>query len=215
MYNIMRGACRNVALTCGYAVFSADTTSCPQGTTTSNQDKCIESISEIFYQSLLCPDNSTYDSSGTSTISLNNKDGGWVNKKCRCLDGFVTFNGACLPACENGGLYTSAGVCSDGASCYSIPNAGNASGSDAVDSLFWDGRCACTQDMYFYRNKCRTCPSFSDYVSDRSGDIFDGQCRCQTGFTPSSNRLCCGNSTHVCMAVGDDTIPVEQQLSAN
>ena len=54
VYNVMRGACRNVALTCAYAVFDADTASCP------DDDTCIESISEMFYNSLLCEDGEIY-----------------------------------------------------------------------------------------------------------------------------------------------------------
>ena len=82
---VMTGACRNVALTCAYAVFAnmcttgetnamnwvmhvedptqLDTT--PTNCTpcdTEHQSTCIEGISEIFYQSLLCPENSTYNS---------------------------------------------------------------------------------------------------------------------------------------------------------
>ena len=203
VYNIMRGACRNVALTCGYAVFAADQTSCPNGDDTTSQNKCIESISEIFYQSLLCPDNSTYQlrTSG-QTIDENNVDGGWVNKLCRCQDGFVTFNGSCLPACDNGGRYTSAGVCSEGAACSTIPNARDATSSDSQDSLFWGGRCACASGKYFYRNRCRSCPLNSDPISGFAGDIFSGQCQCRTGFNASSNRLCCGNGTLVCMSDG-------------
>ena len=60
VYNVMRGACRNVALTCAYAVFKDDTTSCPVTNDGHDDTKCLESISEMFYQSLLCPDNSMY-----------------------------------------------------------------------------------------------------------------------------------------------------------
>ena len=67
IYNVMRGACRNVALTCAYAVFDADATSCPAD----NNDKCIESISEMFYNSLLCEDGEIY------------KDGRCVNEQNR------------------------------------------------------------------------------------------------------------------------------------
>ena len=199
VYNIMRGACRNVALTCGYAVFSADQASCPSD----DANTCIESISEIFYQSLLCPDNSVYELRTTDqTISDNNTDGGWVNKLCRCQDGFVTFNGACLAACDNGGIYLSTGVCSAGAACNTIANAQDATSSDSEDALFWGGRCACKGGRYFYKNKCRKCPSNSDYIAGFAGDIFGGQCQCRTNFTPSSNRLCCGNDTHGCRADG-------------
>jgi hypothetical protein len=191
VYNIMRGACRNVALTCGYAVFSADQNSCPDD----DQNQCIESISEIFYQSLLCPDNSSYVYPGVTNIDSNNKDGGYVNKLCKCQDGFVTFNGSCLPACENGGIYTSSGVCSEGAACASINNAGSATSSDTEDSLFWGGRCACRSNRYFYKSQCRTCPAHSEYISGLAGDIFGGQCQCQTGYKAHSSRLCCIDAT--------------------
>ena len=210
VYNIMRGACRNVALTCGYAVFSADTDSCPED----NQNTCIESISEIFYQSLLCPDNSIYDRTGTQRISENNIDGGWVNKKCRCLNGFVTYNGSCFPACENGGLYTSSGVCSEGAACTSIQFAHSAMGSDANDSLFWGGRCACATDRYFYRNKCRACPSHSEYDADGQGDLFNGQCKCVDDFSADSTGVCCENDQFHCQIIGDQVIAVEVNSSA-
>ncbi|MBO4583010.1 MAG: hypothetical protein J5714_03085 [Alphaproteobacteria bacterium] len=206
VYNIMRGACRNVALTCGYAVFSADTTD----SGCSDDNTCIENISEIFYQSLLCPDNSTYDSSGNNTISANNEDGGWVNKKCRCLDGFVTFNGSCLPACDNGGLYTSSGVCSEGVDCTTIQFAHSAIGSDANDSLFWGGRCACATGKYFYKNKCRSCPQHSEYDETGQGDLFHGQCKCYSGFNANASGLCCENNLWQCQVIGDQVIAVEQ-----
>ena len=204
VYNIMRGACRNVALTCGYAVFSADETSCPEN----NQNKCIESISEIFYQSLLCPDNSVYVHSNNTKISENNTPEGWVNKLCRCQDGFVTFNGSCLPACDNGGMYTSTGVCSDGVACTNISGAHNATNSDAVAQTFW-GRCACAANKYFFKNACRTCPEDSTMVDAiGSGDVLGGYCKCDTGTTASSNGLCCipdnpeEGHTYQCTAYG-------------
>jgi hypothetical protein len=55
----MKGACRNVALTCAYAVFNdhGDTSLCPSGDT----EQCITSISEMFYNSLLCEDGEVYN----------------------------------------------------------------------------------------------------------------------------------------------------------
>lgn len=91
VYNVMRGACRNVALTCAYAVFATDTTSCPD----KNDEKCINSISEMFYQSLLCPTNSTYQ----TTDGITDKDG-YVNQKCKCNNGYEPYNGQCLTACD-------------------------------------------------------------------------------------------------------------------
>ncbi len=94
IYNVMRGACRNVALTCAYAVFAADTGedgSCPEN----NPDKCIQSISKIFYQSLLCPDNSTYQENaetvGTTT--------GYVNEYCKCNENYEPWGTQCVAVC--------------------------------------------------------------------------------------------------------------------
>ncbi len=95
---VMRGACRNVALTCAYAVFAEDTTSCP----TSNTATCIESISEMFYQSLLCPDNSEYVTGDNNTVSAPDTEKGMVNSNCQCLAGYSTWYGACLPKCTSG-----------------------------------------------------------------------------------------------------------------
>jgi hypothetical protein len=54
--SVMRGACRNVALTCAYAVFdkAADKKLC------NGEESCINSVSEMFYNSLLCNDGEVY-----------------------------------------------------------------------------------------------------------------------------------------------------------
>ena len=101
IYNIMRGACRNVALTCAYAVFYKDEESCKQG----DEGQCIESISEMFYQSLLCPANSTY-------VSKNSNSTGDVNTHCACNEGYEVWGTSCVAAClgdEKRNLST--GVC--------------------------------------------------------------------------------------------------------
>lgn len=104
VYNVMRGACRNVALTCAYAVFAEDAGSCPTGNDGAN--KCIESISEMFYQSLLCPDNSTYSASeGTAGV------GGYVNERCKCNSGYTPFSGQCLAECGSNETRNSYGTC--------------------------------------------------------------------------------------------------------
>ena len=101
IYNVMRGACRNVALTCAYAVFDQDSTSCPA----TNDDKCIESISEMFYQSLLCPDNAIYDDTCSTT------DGECVNEKCRCLSEYEKWGTQCLAKCPPNSNRNSYGSC--------------------------------------------------------------------------------------------------------
>ena len=57
IYNVMKGACRNVALTCAYAVFNnhGDTTLC------TDTETCITSVSKMFYNSLLCDDGEVYE----------------------------------------------------------------------------------------------------------------------------------------------------------
>ena len=177
VYNIMRGACRNVALTCGYAVFSADQDSCPDD----DQNQCIESISEIFYQSLLCPDNSIYSYTTSSSISPDNTHQGRVNKLCKCQTGYVSFRGACLPKCPNGGLYTSTGECV--ANCNLVSHAETV--DDPSEAEFW-GRCKCmhsSEDTGFHWWEsglaCVKCPSNSEYDQNLNGDVYGGLCTCK------------------------------------
>lgn len=115
IYKVMNGACRNVALTCAHAVFG-DTTY-KSGTETIRYcaddtagTGCIENISEVFYQSLLCPTNSTYDQGGSSFISRNGTKTSdiedpdakaWANKHCYCNQGYTVYNGQCL-ICNTG-----------------------------------------------------------------------------------------------------------------
>ena len=87
----MSGACRNVALTCAYAVFDGDTTNCPTGT--SGQTTCIQKISEMFYQSLLCPDNSVYQKTASSTFGNGTS---YVNAHCMCASGYKAQGSACV-----------------------------------------------------------------------------------------------------------------------
>lgn len=196
VYNIMRGACRNVALTCGYAVFAADQTSCPTGDNTADQNSCIESISEIFYQSLLCPDNSVYVG-GNHTISANNTVGGYVNPLCQCKDDFTVFNGSCLAVCDNGGIYLANGACSTVA-CPA--DAVEASG-DEVE--FW-GHCKCRNTSFHWfplLQACKTCPDNSEYIATATSGTpnairyYNYQCVCNDGtadnpFFVLNNRSC-------------------------
>lgn len=101
IYRVMKGACRNVALTCAYAVFAEDGTSCPKSD--GGTDTCLNSISEMFYQTLLCPDHSTYQTSGT---------GGDVNNKCKCNDGYEAWGSQCVLRCmTNATRNNNTGLC--------------------------------------------------------------------------------------------------------
>jgi hypothetical protein len=103
---VLAGACRNVALTCAYAVFKDDNGSCR----TSDPSKCVSSISEMFYQSLLCPENSTY-TPDAGTVSSQGTSEGYVNTHCQCNSGYETFAGACLLMCGDLEERDSYGVC--------------------------------------------------------------------------------------------------------
>ncbi len=113
VYNVMRGACRNVALTCGYAIFD--------GTDgLSGDDAYINGVSEMFYQSLLCPDNSTYYSGGLSSYKETvepspdeevGNNAQWVNNSCRCNNGYVAWGAACVTECMDGYERNGYGVC--------------------------------------------------------------------------------------------------------
>ena len=110
IYNVMRGACRNVALTCAYAVFAGPKTCVPNpdGTITCSVDVpsdkseagYIDAISEMFYQSLLCPDNSVYLPSG-----------GDVNSRCKCKDRYEAWGSSCVIKCPQYSERNSYGTC--------------------------------------------------------------------------------------------------------
>ena len=100
---VLAGACRNVALTCAYAVFAQDASSC----SVREESKCIQNISQMFYQSLLCPENSTY-MQATGTAGSN----GYVNTHCKCNTGYEIWGSSCLKKCnEMSEVRDSYGVC--------------------------------------------------------------------------------------------------------
>ena len=103
IYRVMTGACYNVALTCGYAVFAYDK---EMGETleseSDEQDRknaLIRGISEMFYQSLLCPDNSEFNKEsveGASDVE------GYVNPRCKCKTGYSVYGSSCVLSCPSG-----------------------------------------------------------------------------------------------------------------
>lgn len=133
---VMTGACRNVALTCAYAVFDNMCTTGEQNainwvlqstdspTTTANNEECtpcnadnqaacIEGISEIFYQSLLCPENSTYDTDCIDASIVNRVKNGCANTQCRCNDGYSTWNNSCVTTCPDDQYRSEYGSCTE------------------------------------------------------------------------------------------------------
>ena len=100
---VLAGACRNVALTCAYAVFAQDVSSC----SVREESKCIQNISQMFYQSLLCPENSTY-MQATGIAGSN----GYVNTHCKCNTGYEIWGSSCLKKCnQTSEVRDSYGVC--------------------------------------------------------------------------------------------------------
>ena len=109
VYDVMRGACRNVALTCGYAIFAGEpainpetgdvTDGCPPAQSATNDyeknNAYVTCISEMFYESLLCPANSEYTKTN-GTAGQN----GYVNAVCKCLSGYEPVGTQCLKACS-------------------------------------------------------------------------------------------------------------------
>ena len=135
IYNVMRGACRNVALTCAYAVFynsgvklcyDADqngtvdqTKECSSTEKPATEDQYIEGISSMFYQSLLCPDNSTYVATAATAGSIGNGKE-YVNQHCKCNDygdgknygkGYEAWGTSCMIQCEEGSTRNAYGTC--------------------------------------------------------------------------------------------------------
>ena len=110
IYNVMRGACRNVALTCAYAVFAEDTNSCPPGNDGASQAACIEGISKIFYQSLLCPDNSTYTDEIKNNASTAEQKK-YVNEYCKCNTNYEPWGTQCVAVCGSLSERNSSGSC--------------------------------------------------------------------------------------------------------
>jgi len=112
--NVMRGACRNVALTCGYAVFDDCQTACSYFEDAERQKSCLDScpesvggegdiidaVSTMFYNSMLCPDNSTYNTV-PKTNATDSEKKQYVNDLCKCNPNYEPWGGQCLAACPD------------------------------------------------------------------------------------------------------------------
>ena len=97
VYRVLTGTCYNVALTCGYAVFAYDAQMGAKIANLSNESDrqlaLIDGISDLFYQTMLCPENSVYDDGSVS--------GGHVNERCVCKEGYFAYEGACISSCPS------------------------------------------------------------------------------------------------------------------
>ena len=191
IYNVMRGACRNVALTCAYAVFDKDTTSCPTDEP-NGDDTCIDSISEMFYQSLLCPDNSTYAPAENVTVGSN----GYVNERCKCLSGYKVSGTQCVAiSCPENASVNSSGVCECKAG-YQLTDDGKCVSTSCQTHAHFDasaGKCVCDDNFVAVLNKgvgsiagftCESCPEGATY--DAEGKT----CICSSGNYLSGMNIC-------------------------
>ena len=185
IYNVMRGACRNVALTCAYAVFDKDTTSCPTDDP-NDDDTCIDSISEMFYQSLLCPDNSTYqEDPGVAGTD------GYVNERCKCLSGYKVSGTQCVAiSCPEHASVNSSGVCECN-SGYKLTDGKCVAASCPTKSYFdqTSNKCVCNDNLVAVPNKvagfmCVPCPEGATY--DAKGKT----CICSSGTYLNGMNIC-------------------------
>jgi hypothetical protein len=110
IYKVLTGTCYNTALTCGYAVFAYDKemgnaisdTSLPES---DKQLKLIDGISQMFYQTMLCPENSEYVSESTA---------GMINDRCACKAGYMVSEGQCIASCPTDKPKKLFGICAAG-----------------------------------------------------------------------------------------------------
>jgi len=151
IYRVMKGTCYNVALTCGYAVFaydaqmgedmetiSADTSLSATQKDQKQKDLLIYGISEMFYQSLLCPDNSYFSGVNKADAEAADKYS-YVNDRCRCNDGYYAYASSCVSVCPDENMVMYNGACQD----------------------------ACPADMLTYNNTCwEQCPDGTVEMAD-------------------------------------------------
>ncbi len=130
VYNVMRGACRNVALTCAYAVFSGGESACDVvqdnawigGVCTATPDNYINAVSEMFYQSLLCPENSMYQPTAKADVTDPDVQALYVNDRCMCDVGYLVWGKTCTRKCAGGTYRDNLGGCTNCAAGYFSQN---------------------------------------------------------------------------------------------
>lgn len=201
IYKVLMGACYNVALTCGYAVFAYDAdmgqtmleikrkylTDTGKLTATEATDDSkvydyslntqqqealsglqaqdlINGVSELFYQSLLCPDNSTFQSNGEPDTAQ-----GWVNSRCKCNNGYYVTGSSCVSSCPTGYLlYEKSCVLSCPEDTYNYQN--SCVSSCPNGTYFSDNSCvtSCPNGMYIFDKLCvESCPKAYSINGDK------------------------------------------------
>ena len=173
IYRVMTGACYNVALTCGYAVFAYDK---EMGKTldglSEEQDKkntLIRGISEMFYQSLLCPENSEFVDILQSEAD-EQEASKYVNARCKCKDDYYLYGSSCVLSCP-------AGMFVDNQKCViSCKDNKYINGTECVDEC---------PDYINGSNCVESCPEEKKY-------ILDNNCvqSCPDNYTPNDENIC-------------------------
>lgn len=71
------------------------------------KDALIYGMSEMFYQSLLCPDNSTFNA-----VIKENSDNpdSYINDRCKCNNGYFVYGATCVSTCPSG-TFVQNGIC--------------------------------------------------------------------------------------------------------
>ncbi len=65
------------------------------------KDALIYGISEMFYQSLLCPDNSSFTEYTQENAPAGDRDS-YINDRCRCNKGYFAWGSTCVSECPDG-----------------------------------------------------------------------------------------------------------------
>ena len=192
VYRVMTGACYNVALTCGYAVFAYDIEMGEEIATMSTEaekkNALIRGISQMFYESLLCPEHSEFSNTLKSQETDTAEQDKYVNDRCKCNSGYLNTGTSCVLSCPTD-TYATGYKCA-----VSCPNSYFAYNGQCVSS--------CPADTYVYDGECKEeCPSSAPYTSGNecvascpstSPVISDGKCvsSCQSGYTANPENVC-------------------------
>ena len=223
VYSIMTGACYNVALTCGYAVFAYDmdvgaqVNAVPEGAGAEAQRRMvvIRAISDLFYQSLLCPSNSTFQTVAAAAPDSNMTIGGYVNTRCRCNTGYSVWGGSCVPVCGAGEYRTSYG------SCETCADGLFPTGSVCGQEYSYCGSGGYTVSCEGYGGETYDCSGVANSHSDSSCNYYGASangtrqgcatfaCKCNNGFTSwgGSCRASCSASEYASPSTGGACTP--------
>ncbi|MDR1361507.1 MAG: hypothetical protein LBJ18_04410 [Rickettsiales bacterium] len=194
VYNVMRGACYNVSLTCAYAVFKDGLPSNATGNT--QNDKYINAISEMFYQSLLCPENSQYVDKTKSICTLGS---GTTQRTCTTggiVCNYTVSTGACSASGTGNTCSVSGNICTVSSDGFTFTNMINNQCQCNTGYEPFGTSCLKTCDANTpYRNAsglCTTCPTGTKWLSNECKTI---SCGVNATYNPQATAIRVGSST--------------------